>query len=78
MSPKNHPLLVSFKRIPGSFPFTNQAAAEDFAVRAQVVVDTFAEARLHDVEALAEDLETDLQNDRPPGLGESPGVDGVS
>ncbi|CAJ1365681.1 unnamed protein product [Effrenium voratum] len=29
-----------------------------------VVVDTFAEARLHDVEALAEDLETDLQNDR--------------
>ncbi|CAJ1441572.1 unnamed protein product [Effrenium voratum] len=40
-----------------------------------VVVDTFAEARLHDVEALAEDLETDLQNDRPPGLGESPGVD---
>ncbi|CAJ1336692.1 unnamed protein product [Effrenium voratum] len=29
-----------------------------------VVVDTFAEARLHDVEALAEELEIDLQADR--------------
>ncbi|CAJ1405019.1 unnamed protein product [Effrenium voratum] len=29
-----------------------------------VVVDTFADARLHDVEALAEELEHDLQNDR--------------
>lgn len=31
---------------------------------AEVVVDTFADARLHDVEALAEELEHDLQNDR--------------
>ena len=38
--------------------------------KAEVVVDTFAEARLHDVEALAEELEIDLQADRRWGIAE--------